>query len=672
MNTRPREIHAAPPPVLDVGGSSRGQPVTKATWALLAAVVLLGLVRAATLVNDPQVPLLQREGGAQWVFCDVPFELRAKSPSDLAAGFRTLFHIDSSPAQAVLTVRALRDAKIELDGRPLGKPHNDPALWRQPFEVDLAPLLSPGDHALMILARHVNGPPGLLAHCEAIGLHTDESWEATTDGEHWLPVRTADAVPMTEYRAKSLTCPEAIAKVAWPLSVLAGAVIVLVFWSKRASRTKAFGPLFSAASIRWLLLAAWTGLILNNLFSLPVAPDFGFDQRSHLDYIATIVEKHRLPLATDGWQAFQSPLYYLVAAAWQGAWSAVFGPEGAARMLRLLSMLCGMAQVEIVFRTLRTVLPGRQDLQAMGTVLGSMLPMNLYISQSYGNEPLAGALTAATIGMAMTVLYGSDRCCSLKWLGLLGLVWGLALLTKVTGLLLAGPLAIWLIAVGWSRGERIARIAASLVCVFGTAGLVCGWFYVRNWILLGKPFVSGWDPACGIAWWQDPGFRTLHSVLSFGDALIYPCAAHTLGFFDSMYATFWCDAFSGSAVSFDHRPPWNESFMISGPLLALVPATLMVAGAIRAAVNRQLPGRAAILWSVALVGTYFAAVLDLYLRIPIYCMAKATYTLGLTPAYALLFTSGADAVMKNTVGRSITCALLVCWAVASFLAFFVR
>ena len=42
----------------------------------------------------------------------------------------------------------------------------------------------------------------------------------------------------------------------------------------------------------------------------------------------------------------------------------------------------------------RTVFPGRNDLQIIGTAVGGFLPLNIYISQVVGNEPLSGCLTA--------------------------------------------------------------------------------------------------------------------------------------------------------------------------------------------------------------------------------------------------------------------------------------
>ena len=94
---------------------------------------------------------------------------------------------------------------------------------------------------------------------------------------------------------------------------------------------------------------------------------------------------------------FQPPLYYLLAAAVYQSFLSLFSAETVIRILKLLSFLCGMVQVEICYRTLRNAYPGKESLQVIGTLLGGLLPMNLYLSQSLGNEPLVGCLTALLI-----------------------------------------------------------------------------------------------------------------------------------------------------------------------------------------------------------------------------------------------------------------------------------
>jgi len=663
----PRDDSASPP---GIGRSTRRAQRVAAACGLVAVVLVLAWLRASSLRSDPDVPWLLPEGGAQWILFDMPFGLGIYRSTDWVVGFRKTLAVESPLPEALLTVRGFRDAVVRLDGDLIVEARRDPARWKSPIVVDLAPHLTPGEHELLIKVQHVNGPPAMLAHSEALGLVSDASWDATIDGGRtWSPARTADALRPTEQRARAQTGPQALSDVGPWLAAAGTAVLALSLWRDRRTRRSGRADRIRwAAWTRWGVLGAWLLLIVHNLPKIP--PDIGFDPAGHLAYIETIRREHRLPLATDGWQMFQSPLYYLIAASWLSLGSRLLDVQHLDAALRLLSLLCGMAQVEIVYRTLRCVMPGRQDLQALGVVLGGLLPMNLYMSHYLGNEPMAGALGAATVGLTLAAWYGGEVCRSPRRMLLLGGVWGLALLTKATAVLLAGPLAVWLIAMGWQRGEPGARILRSLGCVFGAATAVSGWYYARNWILLGKPFVAGWDLSRGIVWWQDPGYRTLRSVLSFGDSLIHPTAIHPMGFWDALYATFWCDGFLSSTVIFEAPPPWRMSFLIAGALLGLVPTALMLAGGARALLDRSLAWRAAGLLALALVGIYLAALLELYLRLPIYSTVKATYTLGLVPAYALLFATGADGSMRSRPARALVYALVTGWALAAYLAHF--
>src|SRR5262249_3893452 len=140
--------------------------------------------------------------------------------------------------------------------------------------------------------------------------------------------------------------------------------------------------------VRWLIAAAWVILAANNLWRIP--PHLGFDVDRHFDYVKYIATRHSLPLASEGWQMFQPPLFYLLAAPWYGLLSPLLGDDALLKILRVLPMLCGLAQIEIMYRTARAVFPDKDDLQIVATTVGGLLPMQIYISLVVGNGPLAG------------------------------------------------------------------------------------------------------------------------------------------------------------------------------------------------------------------------------------------------------------------------------------------
>jgi hypothetical protein len=319
----------------------------------------------------------------------------------------------------------------------------------------------------------------------------------------------------------------------------------------------------------------------------------------------------------------------------------------------------------LCWRCVNSLYPDRPDLQCVGTLIGGLLPMNIWISQAVGNEPLTAALSGLCVLFAVRWLCSSAPP-TMKSMAAGGLALGLALLSKVTPVLLVIPMLA-------AAGFRLpaARRAKGLAALAGTAAAVCGWYYARNWILLGRPFVGGWDAARGILWWQDPGYRTLRDFFSFGESLRRPVYAGVNGFWDSVYATFWLDGNLSSAVSYDSRPPWNYALMSAGAWWGLLPAAAMAAGLGRGLSGSGGRATAVLRWAGACVLLYVAALAVVYLRVPAYASGKATYISGLTPAFALLAAAGFDALPRDARIRTVAAAGLCCWAVSAYTAYFI-
>ena len=145
-----------------------------------------------------------------------------------------------------------------------------------------------------------------------------------------------------------------------------------------------------------------------------------------------------------------------------------------------------------------------------------------------------------------------------------------------------------------------------------------------------------------------------------------------MGFWDSLYSTLWLDGFLSGMAIYRVRPPWNDDFMLAGAWLGLIPTALLLLG-LGAPLRERLAGsRAALLFASGCLAIYLAAILDVWVRLPVYSAAKASYTLGLAPCYGLLIAAGAEAFLRGRLARSLTAAMVSCWAVAAFLAYFAR
>jgi hypothetical protein len=418
-----------------------------------------------------------------------------------------------------------------------------------------------------------------------------------------------------------------------------------------------------------MILGAWIVLCVNNITKIPFY--MGFDVPGHFDYIDHIATTGRIPLATDGWQMFQAPLYYLLSLPLFLLLSKLMTAENVLISLRVLPMLCGLAQIEIAFRSSRIVFPRRNGLQVIGTVVGGLLPMNIYISQVVGNEPLSGCLTALLICYCFKLLMASSTGSLAKPCVSLGVLFGLALLTKVTAILLLPVLILLICFLALSRGLKPSQLVLPTACFLAAGGVIAGWYYIRNWLVLGQPFVGGWDPIRGISWWQDPGYRVPQDLLSFGEALLFPIHSSLLGFWDGLYSTFWLDGYISAIAHNPSAAPWNYDFMLSMALLSIPMTVALFVGILAAFRAPYSEPQQVKLFAVCCVGLYLVALIYLFITVPHYSAVKGTYTLGLIPCYAVLIASGFNVVIRNRISRAIVAGYLCSWCVFGYVAYFV-
>ena len=92
----------------------------------------------------------------------------------------------------------------------------------------------------------------------------------------------------------------------------------------------------------------------------------------------------------------------------------------------------------------------------------------------------------------------------------------------------------------------------------------------------------------------------------------------------------------------------------------LVPTALITRGAARALARDDAPSGAALLGAAGGV----AALLWLFLTVPVYSTVKASYLLGLAPLFALLLIDGLEGLSDPT--RAAAWAGLIAWTAAGF------
>jgi hypothetical protein len=641
---------------------------------LLAAVALCGVgaLTIAAFVRWSACPLLVPRGGAEWVRAARPFTLRTREPEPEAVAFLRVFErpepTGRSAAKNGLTVQALRSFRVFVNGRSVGGSGAGDVPWWNPRTFELGAHLRSGTNEVRVEVENARGPPLLLAWSDELDVATGEGWEAIGDDHTARPVLRAGEGRRLPISSEYPSAWQGL-RAAWRLLLVAFAVGAgaSLAHGRSASAPAGAGWRLRPGPARWLAMGALAVLGLHNLTRLAI--QLGYDANDHLDYVRYVAQTWRVPLAGEGWQAFQPPLFYFVAAL-QFLVIGRLVSEGAALLsMRVLMLACALGLVEMVYRSARAAFPRREDLQLVATSVGGFLPMTVYMSHYVSNEPFAAVLAAALVVGTFLLLADGDVDVG-RWSFRLGALFGLALLAKVTVALLLPLVAAALVWAAMRRGGGL-RSAVAPALRFGIAGgSIAGWYFVRNWLELGRPYVGGWDASRGMTWIQDPGYRVPADLFGFGASLSRPIYAVFSGFWDGIYSTFWLDGDLGSRAVAFATPPWSFDHLVACALLAPPLTAAGFAGAVRALRVPRDRTQRALLFSAAAVAAYLAAILVMFLTIPVYSVVKSSYAMGLAPCCGALIAWGFDLLPKHAAVRAVGSGYLAVWLAFVFRAYF--
>lgn len=121
----------------------------------------------------------------------------------------------------------------------------------------------------------------------------------------------------------------------------------------------------------------------------------------------------------------------------------------------------------------------------LAAALVAFTPQFLFITASVSNDNIATAVCAAGVWLGAALACGRIEL-RRRSLLVLGLLVGLAALSKLSGLLL-GPFALLCVALGAWRRRSWRSLLVGGALVTGVALAVAGWWYWRNWQLYGDP-----------------------------------------------------------------------------------------------------------------------------------------------------------------------------------------
>lgn len=158
------------------------------------------------------------------------------------------------------------------------------------------------------------------------------------------------------------------------------------------------------------------------------------------------------------------------------------GPGLAVTIIRFASLLMGAASVWLVHRLVLLCLPGAPAVALAAAAVTAFNPEFLFISAAVNNDNLMTLLGLLGVDRIRAVVVAPTGRNSV----VLGIVLGLAALTKLTALGLLPLAAAAMLWAAWRR-RAVRWLVAHGVIVFGLATAIAGWWYVRNQVLYGEP-----------------------------------------------------------------------------------------------------------------------------------------------------------------------------------------
>jgi 4-amino-4-deoxy-L-arabinose transferase-like glycosyltransferase len=243
---------------------------------------------------------------------------------------------------------------------------------------------------------------------------------------------------------------------------------------------------FSRRVTWWLLAVAYVAIAwaLSVVQPLTCTPD----EVAHMQYVHFLAEHRRLPVwepdgGEAGYESQHPPAYYALMA---GVYSIFGGLEERWRwhLLRWATIGLGCVLFAACARLFRRLWPDEAALAWVATATTMLMPLTILYTGYINPDSLAQLCCAVTLLLAAETALGRPHLGRAVWLGA---AVGLGCLAKLSA---APALLVALLAyrLQWRRArshEVFHSVAVTLVACIA----VCGWWYARNALLYGTPFI---------------------------------------------------------------------------------------------------------------------------------------------------------------------------------------
>jgi hypothetical protein len=410
------------------------------------------------------------------------------------------------------------------------------------------------------------------------------------------------------------------------------------------------------------------GIVLRLTMTWNYHVKWAYDADDHWEVVQWIAAHGRVPPPEAVVEAFHPPLWY--------AFVAWLINHGAVRSgMVWLSLAFGVLRLALIWAGLELYVKGSRFARVVGLALAAFIYAGVHIDGMVYPEALS-CLWCALVMFLIPMAFRRREFARWPLTFAIGLVLGLAMLTKISALAVVAALGLAvLVELLFSRRTLSERVANMLpwVSTIVVVLAMSGWYFARNIRDYGRPFITSFDLPSQhflVEEAQKRDFldrRTLGFVLGWDESIfIYPFSQYGIGpnprFFPVAIATTFEDFWGYGFVGFDRpipkkgvrregRPPASYAriaslSVIGGTVIAL--STLIAwLGAWRHLFRSRDFGRLALLL-VPLVTV--AAALHFAIAHPAdgHGVTKGIYmTFGAPPLYALFGVAAAWAQRKR-------------------------
>ncbi len=423
-----------------------------------------------------------------------------------------------------------------------------------------------------------------------------------------------------------------------------------------------------ARSKRGMFLLAGVALLVGIAMRIQNALEYtllwGFDSYFNWQYIVYLTKTWTLPAPDALWSSAHPPFYYYFNTV---IVRLLDNPNRAFNVitLRFVTTLAGLVTVGMAYAVVRRADPDNwgRALLAGGLIL--FLPVHIYMSAMLTEEIFVTALISLTLaGLTWEFTNPSGSYTKLRFAAGLGVIVGLAFLTKLTGVLIAVAAAGAYLVDGWRKGALVPALQRASILVLMTA-LVGGWYYARNLLQYGYLYPHGLQTH-KIMFTMPPGVRHLSDYFYLPLAtwtdpqVLHPDLLRSV--WGSTFASMW---FDGHRVFLPRDVPAVTragTFILT---LALLPMSALAVGIWRG-VKRALtsPKNPDTLF-LLIGGITIAGYLYFTWRNPWFVTLKASFLLSLSIPFAFYTSETLDRWLhRKGPGKIVVAGVLIALTLA--------